>query len=70
MGNVLRRVGAGLAAGVGGVLKLLNAVTGNTVGGRGPGPRANDETRLRELRASGALTQAEYERAVRRLRDK
>jgi hypothetical protein len=69
MGKMLRRAGAGLAAGIRGVLKVLNAVTGFSVGGRGPAPRADDEAKLRELRASGALTQAEYERAVRRLRD-
>lgn len=68
MGNMLRRVGAGLASGARGVLKVLNAFTGFGVGERGPGPRATDETRLRELRASGVLTQAEYENAVRRLR--
>lgn len=65
---MLRRVGAGLAAGVRGVLKVLNAVTGFGVGERGPGGRTSDETRLRELRDSGAITEAEYERAVRRLR--
>jgi hypothetical protein len=68
MGKMLRRVGTGLAAGIRGVLKVLNAVTGFGVGERGPGAPSGDETRLRELRDSGALTQAEYDRAVRRLR--
>jgi hypothetical protein len=68
MGNVVRRVGAWLAAGVRAVVRVLNAVTGFGVGERGPGPRGGDAARLRELRASGALTEAEYERAMRRLR--